>query len=306
MNKLLSIVLFMLMSGIAYSQQDPLLSQYMFNKLAFNPAYAGSREVLTIDAIYRNQWVGIDGAPKTLNLCIHTPMRNPHIGLGMYIYNYNVGPAVDQGAMATFAYRIQFPNGKLSFGLQAGMKYYDIDWTKITTQDAGDPMLLGQLKQKVHPDANFGIYYYTNHFYVGVSSKQLLQNQVALMQTVNKESFSKLMRHFYGMAGVAIPISDKVVFRPSALFKYVANAPAQLDVNASFLFADTFWVGVSYRTEKAVSFLTEFNLSKNLRLGYAYDIWFNELQNYNKGSHEIRLSLDLDVLKNRMLTPRYF
>jgi type IX secretion system PorP/SprF family membrane protein len=306
MKKFLTLLLIAFSVQAVYSQQDPLLSQFMFNKLAFNPAYAGSREILTVDAIYRNQWVGIDGAPKTLNLSIHTPLRNPHIGLGMYIYDFSVGPSVDQGVMATFAYRIIFPTGKLSFGLQGGIKYYDIDWSQITTADPGDPMLLGQLKQKVHPDANFGIYYYTNRFYVGFSSKQLLQNQVALMQTADKESFSKLTRHFYGMAGIALPLSEKVIFRPSALFKYVNNAPAQLDVNASFLFVDTFWVGVSYRTEKAVSFLTEFNVSKNLRLGYAYDLWFNELQNYNKGSHEIRLSLDLDVLKNRMLTPRYF
>jgi type IX secretion system PorP/SprF family membrane protein len=306
MKKFLTLLLIAFSVQAVYSQQDPLLSQFMFNKLAFNPAYAGSREILTVDAIYRNQWVGIDGAPKTLNLSVHTPLRNPHIGLGMYIYDFSVGPSVDQGVMATFAYRIIFPTGKLSFGLQGGIKYYDIDWSQITTADPGDPMLLGQLKQKVHPDANFGIYYYTNRFYVGFSSKQLLQNQVALMQTADKESFSKLTRHFYGMAGIALPLSEKVIFRPSALFKYVNNAPAQLDVNASFLFVDTFWVGVSYRTEKAVSFLTEFNVSKNLRLGYAYDLWFNELQNYNKGSHEIRLSLDLDVLKNRMLTPRYF
>lgn len=303
MKRLLFMLLLAYAVNAVYSQQVPLLTQFMFNKLAFNPACAGSREVLTIDATYRNQWTGVEGAPKTMNFSIHAPMRDPHIGLGMYLYNYNIGAAVDQGAMATFAYRIQFPNGKLSFGLQAGLKYYDVDWTKIITLDPGDPKLTGQIKQKMQPDANFGIYYYSDQFYVGISSKQLLQNQVTLVQNGNSEIFNKLVRHFYGMTGINLPINDQILFCPSLLFKYVGNAPSQIDVNASFMFGDTFLVGASYRTEKTISILTEIKLTSNLRLGYAYDIWFNEIQNYSKGSHEIRLSLDFGLLKNRVRAP---
>ena len=117
--------------------------------------------------------------------------------------------------------------------------------------------------------------------------------------------FSKLLTHFYGMAGVAIPMGENVVFRPSFLAKYVTNAPPQLDINASFLFANTLWLGASYRTEKAVSFITEINIAQNFRIGYSYDIWLNGLKAYNKGSHEIRLSFDINVGK-RILSPRYF
>ena len=162
------------------------------------------------------------------------------------------------------------------------------------------------MEKKVIPDANFGVYYYSDKFYVGVSSHQLLQNQtLAVTDSAGNTQFTKLLAHFYGMTGVAIPMGENVVFRPSLLAKFVKNAPPQLDLNASFLFVNAFWLGVSYRTEKAVSFMTEINIAQNFRIGYSYDIWLNELKTYNSGSHEIRLSYDFNVNK-RMLTPRYF
>jgi type IX secretion system PorP/SprF family membrane protein len=305
MKKILTTLL-IIWAGCAFAQQDPLFSQYMFNKLAVNPAYAGSRDALTVDAIYRYQWVNIPGSPQTLSASIHSPLANPHIGLGMNIYSDVIGATVSQGALATFAYRIIFSASRLSFGIQAGVKYSDIYWSRVNPYDDGDPQYKAQMKNKVSPDANFGVYYYTNKYFVGISSKQLLQNQMGLVKVNGQDEFTKLLRHFYGMAGAAFPISEQLVFRPSILAKFVQNAPPQLDVNASFLFANTFWLGASYRTEKAVSFMAEFNLTHNLRLGYSYDIWFNELQAYNKGSHEIRLGFDFDIFRSRMLTPRYF
>lgn len=288
-----------------FAQQDPLFSQYMFNKLAVNPAYAGSRDALTVDALYRYQWVNIDGAPQTLSASIHSPLKNEHIGVGLNVYHDAIGPSVNQGAMATFSYRIIFPNSKLSFGLQAGYKYSDVLFSRITTENV-DPLLQSPMKNKAVPDAAFGIYYYSNKYYVGVSSKQLFQNEMGIVKVNGEEQFTKLLRHFYGMAGAAFRVSDQVVFRPSMLVKFVQNAPPQIDLNASFQIAGAFWVGASYRSEKAMSFMTEFNISDNLRIGYSYDVWFNELQAYNKGSHEIRLGFDFDIFKRRMLTPRYF
>jgi type IX secretion system PorP/SprF family membrane protein len=305
MKKLLTALL-IIMATRVFAQQDPLFSQYMFNKLAVNPAYAGSQEYLTLDALYRYQWVNIDGAPQTFSASVHSPLKNPHLGLGLNVYSDAIGPTISQGALATFAYRILFPDSKLSFGLQAGIKYTDIFWSKINPYDLEDPLFRTQMKNKAVPDANFGIYYYSKKYYVGLSSKQLLQNQMSVVKVNGKEEFTKLMRHFYGMAGAAFPISDQLVFRPSILVKFVVNAPPQMDLNASFLIAKTFWFGASYRTEKALSLMTEFRLSDNLRLGYSYDLWFNELNAYNKGSHEIRLGFDFDIFQKRMLTPRYF
>ena len=305
MKKLFTALLILLATSV-FAQQDPLFSQYMFNKLVVNPGYAGSRELLAFDAIYRNQWVNIEGAPKTISASLHTPLNNPHLALGMSILNDRLGPMKYNSVMATFAYRIIFPEGKLSFGLQAGIKHSGLDYNNLESFDESDPLFIYQIKNKVVPDANFGVYYYTDMYYVGLSSHQLLQNQtVVVTDTAGNNQFTKLLTHFYGMAGVALPITDYVVFRPSILAKFVKNAPPQLDLNASFLFSKVLWLGVSYRTEKAISLMTEINVLQNLRIGYSYDIWLNELKVYNKGSHEIRLSYDFNLNK-RMLTPRYF
>ncbi|HOW30756.1 MAG TPA: type IX secretion system membrane protein PorP/SprF [Bacteroidales bacterium] len=304
--KKLFIVSLVLISSSLFAQQDPLFSQYMFNKLAVNPGYAGTHLALSADVINRWQWVGIDGAPKTLSASVHMPMRNPRLGIGFNIYNDKLGPSINQGGLATFAYKLIFPKSVLSFGLQAGIKYMDIDWSVIDVIDNEDISLIGLATKKVVPDANFGIYYYTKNYYVGLSSKQLLQNQMAVVNKEDKSQFTHLLRHFYGMAGAAFPITEGVVFRPSMLVKFVQNAPPQLDVNCSFLLANTIWVGASYRTEKAVSVMAELKVTKTIRIGYSYDMWFNALQEANRGSHEIRLGIDLESLTNRMLSPRYF
>ena len=308
MKKLLTTVIILLIASRVFAQQDALFSQYMFNKLAVNPGYAGSRELLSADLLYRYQWVNIDGAPKTISASLHTPLANPHLAVGLNLYNDQIGAISNSGAMATFAYRVIFPKGKLSFGLQAGVKSSGVDYSLIKSYDGADPFMIyrDELKKKTIPDANFGIYYYSQKFYAGVSSRQLLQNQTLMVtDSLGNTQFSKLLTHFYGMAGVAIPLGENVIFRPSFLAKYVTNAPPQLDINASFLFANTLWLGASYRTEKAVSFITEINIAQNFRLGYSYDIWLNGLKAYNKGSHEIRLSFDFNVGK-RILSPRYF
>lgn len=304
MKNILTAIL-LLVSTSLFAQQDALFSQYMFNKLAVNPGYAGSRELLSTDMLYRYQWKGIDGAPKTVSASLHSPLNNPHVALGLNVSNDKIGPLSNTSAMATFAYRIIFPKGKLSFGIQGGVKNNNVVGN-LNAYDGTDPFIINQQTKKFVPDASFGIYYYTANFYAGFSSQQLLQNQTLVVEDAEgNEQFSTLLTHFYGMTGVAIPLGENVVFRPSLLAKYVKNAPPQLDLNASFLFANTLWLGASYRTEKAISIMTEINIAQNIRIGYSYDIWFNELQAYNKGSHEIRMSFDINVHK-RMLTPRYF
>lgn len=300
---ILIIVLFASLSGFA--QQDALYSQYMFNKLTINAGYAGSREAFSADLVYRYQWVGIPGAPKTLSLSMHSPLRNEHLALGGYIYSDQIGPTVDQGALLTYAYRILLPKGKLSFGVQAGIKYNSIDWNMIKLEDP-DFVFQGDPSNKIIPDANVGIYYYTNHMFAGISSKQLLQNEFGMVTVDGQKTYSKLLRHFYGMAGVAVPVSDMVIFRPSVLVKYVQHAPWQMDLNASFLFNDLFWLGMTYRTDGDLVFLTEIKINRKYRIGYSYDVNVKDRIHNNSGSHEIRLGMDLDLLKNRMYSPRYF
>ena len=308
MKKLFTAIFALVLTSTLFAQQDALFSQYMFNKLAVNPGYAGSRELLSADLIYRYQWVSIEGAPKTVSASIHSPLNNPHVALGFNLSNDQIGPLSNTSAMATFAYRIIFSKSKLSFGIQGGIKNSDIIWNAFNVKDDNEPFMdmVNQLEKKIVPDANFGVYYYSERFFAGISSRQLLQNQSLIVKdTLGNTQFTKLLTHFYGMTGAAIPLGENVVFRPSLLAKFVKNAPPQLDVNASFLFANTLWVGASYRTEKVVSFIAEINIAQNFRIGYSYDIWLNELKAYNKGSHEFRLSFDINVGK-RLLSPRYF
>jgi len=304
------IIFFLLIiSSAVYAQQDPLFTHYMFNKLAFNPAYAGSKEIFSMELLNRFQWIGIDRAPRTISFTAHTQLKNPHLGIGLYAYRDAVGPTVDYGAIGSFAYRILFSESKLCFGVAAGFKRFDIDWDALDAKDPGDRELTNNVNNKIVPDVDFGIYYYGSRFYAGLSSKHLLQNQMVSSTSPadNKTSFTKLLMNFYGMGGGTIPFSDNVVFLPSLLVKYVANAPAQADINASFLLHDVVILGATYRTNMAIGLLIEVNITKNLSMGYSYDIWFNSLKAYNSGSHEIRIGYDIDLFdKTRMLTPRYF
>ena len=297
----------------AFAQQDPLFTQYMFNKLLINPAYAGSKEVFTIDMLNRTQWVNIDGAPETFTISAHTAMRNKNVGLGLYLFRDALGGFNNQGLMGTYAYRIYFGRSSLAFGLQFGLKYFDFNWNKINTKDP-DYLYDPQEVRRVTPDANLGIYYQSNRMYVGISSKQLLQNDYGFYVNNGKSSFSKLTRHFYLMGGIAVPLADKIIFRPSMMTKYTPNAPLQLDLNASVLFGSTFWVGTSIRTGdaktfmagNAITFMTEFKISDRFKVGYSYDLSLNELQPVNYGSHEIRIGFEFPLYESRMRTPRYF
>jgi len=307
--KKLILICLVIVSSALHAQQDALFTQYMYNKLEFNPAYAGSSEVFSLNMIYRFQWVGIEGAPRTFAFTVHTPLRDPHIGLGLSAYRDELGPSVDYNVMGTFAYRIIFPSSKLCFGISGGIKYFAIDWNALNPKDAGDIELTSQVNNKVVPDADFGIYYYGKRYYAGLSSKHLLENQVDVSSAPSdgKLNFTRLLRHFYLMSGVVIPLSKDIVFTPSALLKYVQNAPLQLDVNASFVLNGILTLGASYRTDNAIGLLIEIYLPKGFSIGYSYDIWFNALQASNQGSHEIRLGYDFDLFgKNRMLSPRYF
>ena len=303
--KKLGFLIFMFMGVASYAQQDALFSQYMFNQLLLNPAYAGTSDVVNITAVGRKQWV-VDGAPKTLSFSVHSPLRNNRIGLGLYCYTDILGPQQTSGVITTYSYKIPVgKKGKLSFGLQAGIMHSDIDWLAVDFQDP-DPTLMSQMKKKVIPDANFGIYYYTDKFYAGIATKHLLEQEFSVQELQGESVYGTLLRHFYGMAGVAIPIGDNVVLKPSALVKYVKNAPLQVDVNASVLLYETLWVGASYRSERTVVFITELLLGKGFRIGYSYDAFLNEYNAYFKGSHEIMVGYDLPLFQNRMLTPRYF
>ncbi len=305
MKRLIIFPVFILLSLITVAQQDPLFSQYTFNKLLVNPAYAGSRDGLNITMVNRAQWVNIDGAPNTLTLSAHTAGKKDRVGMGFYLNRDVLGPTVNNSFMATYSYKIPTIKGFFAFGLQGGVNYFDFDYSQMNLRDEDylyDPSNI----RRVSPDLNFGMYYQTNTFFAGLSSKHLLENDYGFVFEDNKTSFTRLIRHFYFMTGTVWELSENIRLRPSTLVKFASGAPLQIDINASFLLKNSMMIGASFRTEKAMSFMAELALTDEIRLGYSYDIYFNELQLYNYGSHEIRLTFDINIFEPRMVTPRYF
>ena len=299
-------LILLLISNIILAQQDALFTQYTFNKLLVNPAYAGSKDGMNLNLANRTQWIGISGAPNTLTLSAHTAVRENRVGLGLNILRDAIGPTVTTGFLGTYAYRLISETAAISFGIQAGVLYYDFNYAEMNLRDQ-DYLFDPTNVRRFVPDVNVGFYYQTEKFFAGLSSKHLLENDYGFVIKENTSSFERLSRHFYLMAGTVIPLVEDIVLRPSGLVKFVKGAPVQADVNASIFFKNRFMLGASYRTEKAVALMTELGLSEKIKLGLSYDFYFNELQPHNYGSAEIRLTFHfVKTEKEQNLSIAYF
>lgn len=298
-------LILLLMSNFIMAQQDALFTQYTFNKLLVNPAYAGSKDGLNMNIVNRTQWIGISGAPNTLTMSAHTAVKENRVGLGLNIFRDAIGPTVTTGFLGTYAYRLISETAAISFGIQAGVLYYDFNWAEMNLRDQ-DYLFDPTNVRRFVPDVNVGFYYQTERFFAGLSSKHLLENDYGFVIKDNTSSFERLSRHFYLMAGTVFPLAEDIVFRPSGLVKMVKGAPVQADVNASIFFKTRFMLGASYRTEKAVALMTEMGLSEKIKLGLSYDFYFNELQPHNYGSAEIRLTFHFIKTEKEQLTSLAF
>lgn len=293
-------LIILLFSNIILAQQDPLFTQYTYNKLLVNPAYAGSKDGLNINIVNRNQWIGISGAPNTLTMSAHTAVKENRVGLGLSIIRDAIGPTVSNGFLGTYAYHLISEKAKISFGIQAGLLYHDFNWTEMNLRDQ-DYLFDPTNVRRVIPDVNVGYYYQTEKFFAGISSKHLLENDFGFIIRDNVSSFERLSRHFYVLSGTVFPVAEDIILRPSGLVKFVKGSPIQADVNTSLFFKTRFMVGASYRTEKAVAFMTEMGLTDKINLGLSYDFYFNELQPQNYGSVEIRLSFQFNKAETKQL-----
>ena len=298
----------LLLTGFrAFAQQDALFSQYMFNQLIINPAYTGSRDVLTATLVHRNQWVGIEGAPKTSTVSIQTPLQNERVALGLFIYNDQLGPTKDLGVMANYSYRIRLRQGRLSFGLQGGVIQQGVDIQELLLKDQFDFSVLNVPATQFTPDVNFGIYYSARKWYAGVSSKHLFESLFSQESSIEDSPYAILARHFYGTAGFLIELGDGIVLKPSTLVSYTRNAPVTIDVNANLFINDKLEFGASYRTGRnALVFLAQVTIKDNLKLGYSYDVILNKLASQSVGSHEFSLSWDFDLYGRYDKSKRYF
>jgi type IX secretion system PorP/SprF family membrane protein len=306
MKKIILLLLVICSHGLM-AQRDALYYQYLFNYHVLNPAFSGSLEKMSAVLINRNQWVGIKGAPHTLTFDLHTPIRNDKIALGFYIYSDRLGPWTNFGMISTYAYRVELDKGKLSFGLQMGFNQIDIDWDMILMEHMDDYYLLTRPRPKILPDANFGIYYYTDQYFIGISSKHLFDRAFSETGTEEGNNYSTLSRHFYSYLGGFIHLDKNLILKPSLLFKYVDKGVFCYDVNMQLMVRNLIWFGASFRSNyNSFVLLTELRLSSKLKLGYSFDTYLGDVKAYNIGTHEFKVSYEVDIYKRRNMFPVYF
>lgn len=299
------LLLLLLSNNNLFAQQDAQFTQYMFNPLVLNPAYAGSREGISGNMLYRDQWTAFEGAPVTQTFGIHAPLRNNKVGLGFHVINDQIGPVGTTGINGSYAYRLKMGKGKLALGLRAGIFNYRFDWNKVEYKDKTD-IFSGVLPtRRFMPTFDFGTYYYTSKLYFGVAVSHL--DQATYAKTVTDGNYKiKLASHFVATAGYAVVINKKVTLKPSVVVKTLTNQIPTVDFNAAILLDEKLWLGVGVRSTNSAMIIAEYNLSRNFRFGYSYDMSINEMQSVNKGSHEVFLGFDFDIYKTKTLSPRYF
>ncbi|ADV48613.1 putative membrane protein [Cellulophaga algicola DSM 14237] len=310
MKKYLIIALFVFAGTTTLSaQQDAQYTQYMYNTISVNPAYAGSRGVLSIAALHRSQWVGLDGAPTTQTLNIHAPVSR-RIGLGLSIVNDEIGNGTNQDTYfdAAFSYTIPTSEeGKLSFGLKAGGHFLNIDFSKL--RNYGAESNLPNVDNKFSPNFGAGVYYHTDNFYTGLSVPNFLQTEHFDSAGTNSSSFLAEERlNIYFITGYVFDLNPNLKFKPAGLLKAVKGAPLQVDISANFLINDKFSVGAAYRWDAAVSLLAGFQISEQLMLGLAYDKETTDLgaTRFNDGSFEVFLRYEFLTRYKKVITPRFF
>ena len=310
---LLSIILFSISTIGIYAQQDAQYTQYMYNTISVNPAYAGARNAISISGLYRNQWVGIDGAPVTQTLNIHSPIGSSEkVGLGLSIVNDKIGPTQETYIDIDFSYTIDTSyDGKLSFGIKAGGHLLDVDFNRLNQYATSDILLDTNIDNKFSPNVGIGAYYYTQKFYAGISAPNLLQTK-HFNESSNDNTASSFLAveriNYYMILGYVFDINEYLKLKPAVLGKVVSGSPLQIDVSANFLLYDKLTLGLAYRWSAALSALAGFQISDNMMLGFAYDWETTALGNteFNSGSYEFFLRYEIFKKKERVLYPRFF
>lgn len=273
-----------------FGQNDPHYSMFMFNKLSINPAYAGDKEALTFTGHYRNQWQGIDGAPKTFTFAAHTPLFKKRVGLGLSVISDKIGIYNINYFDVSYAYRMKVSDdATLSIGVQGQIDHTRVDWTKLDPLDQGDGMINVNPTTKLNPNFGLGVYYSHPKYYIGASAPRVFKT--AIYDTSNSSGIVSInsLRSYYLMGGLITRLSKNVKFQPGVLLTKNDNAPLDLDLNFSFVFMDALWIGGSYRLEDSFDAIVQYQFSKQLKAAVAVDLTLSELRNYSPGSFEVML-----------------
>lgn len=299
------IIILLLTSGSLFAQQEAMYSQYMFNMMAVNPAYAGSREVLSITGLSRAQWVGLEGAPISNTLSLDMPIKDKRVGLGVQVFNDKIGIMSNSGFYGSYAYRIRFEKSTLSFGLQGGFVNFTANYAQVRLSSSLTAIPDRAFQENANimiPSAGAGLFFNNDNYYIGASLPNLLNTQISSGSQVKVNKYD----HLFLMGGYVFNINNDFKLKPSALLKVVSGAPIQLDANMNFWMYDVIALGVSYRTGDAAVAMIELQAAPNFKVGYAYDQSLNALSYFHSGSHELMLRYEFGYTKDKIITPRYF
>ncbi len=296
--KLILGVLALMSLTTVFGQQDPQYTQYMYNMNVLNPAYAGSRGVTSIGLLGRTQWVGVEGAPRTVTLAMHTPTGKA-VGLGMSIIHDEIGPVKEDNVYADFSYTIfTSDEGRLAFGLKAGVTFLDV--RELITVDP-DP--LNVPIHETSPNFGAGVFYYTNKFYLGFSAPNFLETEHLEKEGGVVTTASEKM-HYFLTSGYVFDIADNLKLKPSTMIKATAGAPISVDLSLNLLVDEKLEFGLSHRFDDSISAMIGFNVNQDFRIGYAYDYTTTRFGNYNSGTHEMMLLFDIN--RKNIKSPRFF
>ncbi|MFB3390066.1 type IX secretion system membrane protein PorP/SprF [Flavobacterium sp. LAR06] len=302
MKKKILVILLLIMSS-ANAQQDPQYTQYMYNTINVNPAYAGSRGVASIFGMHRTQWVGLDGAPVTNTLSVNSPVGK-NVGLGVSFVNDRIGVMDENTLSVDFSYTIKGAGvHKFAFGLKGSADVLNVDYTKLDIYNPADPSYQANIENHFMPNFGVGVYWYSDTSYIGLSVPNLLESDHYDDNTV---AVAKEKRHYYLIGGYVFDLSYNLKFKPAVMIKAAFGAPLQVDISGNFLFAEKFTVGLAYRWDASVSGMAGFQITKGIFAGYAYDMETTKLANYNSGSHEIFLRFELFGRQKNVMDPRFF
>ncbi len=306
------ILLVLLGTFTVEAQQDPQYTQYMYNTQVINPAYAGSRDALSIGLLYRTQWVGLEGAPKTATLTGNMPIGSlDNMGLGLSIVRDELGPAIETNLNVDYSYSINTSeNAELSFGLKAGIDLLDVDFTKLNQNpNTPDNHLVDNIDNKFQPQIGAGVYFNTDRYYIGLSVPNFLTTKhfdESSIANTSVESVAAERLHYFLIAGYVFDLNDNLKFKPAALVKAVSGSPLQADFSANFLINEKFTVGAAYRWSAAMSAMIGFQASEEIFIGFSYDYQTTDIEDFSDGSYEFIVRFDVFNKPERVLTPRFF
>ena len=306
----LNIIIFILANcWIGVAQQLPQFTQYMYNTISINPAYAGSRETLSVIGLHRSQWLGLEGGPTTQTISVHSPLRNDRVGIGFSFINDELGYENFSYLYGDFSYTLPIgQKSKLAFGMKAGFTQYTLDQSILDDPTVVNDPFFDDVSNRWSPNLGIGAFFHSNRWYLGLSAPRILNTDYnkGKRGAVDYVALERVSYYFTG--GYVFNLSETTKFKPAMLFKATNGAPLSFDITANFLFNETFWLGASYRINESAAALggiADFQVSKQIRIGYAYEYPMSDLRAYTSGTHEILLMYELFKSK-RIKSPRYF